>query len=134
MNRREEFSTKQLERKLLSINYTCIICQKTNSDASPLQKRTNLGYPSLLYAVTNRRDDVSYRLDNELQTQCAFLGRNPLWHTKCRAKYINRKTVDQKRKKVEKPEGCSFEVNPEPDLRLILSQRAAGLLEKHGCQ
>ncbi len=113
-----EFSTKQLERKLLSTNYTvCIICQKTDSDAGPLQKLTNHGYPSLLYAVTNRKDDVSYRLDNQLKAQCDFLGRNPLWHTQCRAEYTNRKTVDQKRKKVEKPEGTSFEaeLNPEPD-------------------
>ena len=113
-----EFSTKQLERKLLSTNYTaCIMCQKTDSDAGPLQKVTNQGYPSLLYAVTNRKDDISYRLDNELQPQCDFLGRNPLWHTQCRAKYTNRKTVDQKRKKVEKPEGTSFEaeLNPEPE-------------------
>ncbi|CAM4526635.1 unnamed protein product [Leuciscus chuanchicus] len=56
-------------------------------------------------------------LDNQLKAQCDFLGRNPLWHTQCRAKYTNRKTVDQKRKKVEKPEGTSFEaeLNPEPD-------------------
>ena len=65
---------------------------------------TNLGNPSLLYAVTNRKDYVLYRLDNELQPQPQL--------------YTNRKTVDQKRKKVEKPEGCSFEVNPEPDLKI----------------
>lgn len=125
-----EFSTKQLERKLLSTNYTaCIICQKTDSDAGPLQKLTNHGYPSLLYAVTNRKDDVSYRLDNQLKAQCDFLGRNPLWHTQCRAKYTNRKTVDQKRKKVEKPEGTSFEaeLNPEPD-------NSRPNKKKHGCQ
>ncbi len=91
--------------------------RKTDSDTGPLQRLTNHGYPSLLYAVTNRKDDVSYRLDNQLKAQCDFLGRNPLWHTQCRAKYTNRKTVDQKRKKVEKPEGTSFEaeLNPEPD-------------------
>lgn len=96
-----KFSTKQLERgELLSTNYTaCIICQITDSDAGPLQKVTNQGYPSLLYAVTNRKDDVSYRIDSELQPQCDFLGRNPLWHTKCCAKYTNCKTVNQKRKK-----------------------------------
>ena len=113
-----EFSTKQLKGKRPDTNYTaCLICQKTDSNAGPLQKLTVKGYPALLYAVANRNDDVSFRLENELDPQCAFLERNPVCHTKCRNKYTNRKTVDQRKSKFTKQEGTSSEAGPsaEPD-------------------
>ena len=64
-------STEQPKRKRPDTFYTaCLICQKTDSKAGPLQKVTDQGYPALLYAVINRKDDVSFRLENELQPQC----------------------------------------------------------------
>ena len=118
LNMEPEFSTKQLKGKRPDTNYTaCLICQKTDSNAGPLQKLTVKGYPALLYAVANRNDDVSFRLENELDPQCAFLERNPVCHTKCRNKYTNRKTVDQRKSKFTKQEGTSSEAGPsaEPD-------------------
>ena len=88
-----EFSIKHLKRKQRHTNYSaCLICQKTDSNAGPLQKLTDQVYPALQYAVANRHDDVSFRLENELDPQCAFLERNPVCHAKCRNKYTNRKT------------------------------------------
>ena len=104
-------STEQPKRKRPDTFYTaCLICQKTDSKAGPLQKVTDQGYPALLYAVINRKDDVSFRLENELQPQCDFLERNPVWHTRCRAKYTNRKTVDQGKTKFAKQEVTMSEV------------------------
>lgn len=94
-------------------NYTaCLICQKTESIAGPLQKLTDQGYPAFLYAVANGKDDVSFRLENELEPQSAFLEKNPMWHTKCRAKHTNWKTVDQRKNKLAKQEGTSSEAGP----------------------
>ena len=99
------FSAEQPKRKRPDTNYAvCLICQKTDSNAGPLQKLTDQGYPALLYAVINRKDDVSFRLENELEPQCDFLERNPVWHARCRAKYSNRKTVDQRKNKFAKQE------------------------------
>ena len=81
-----EFSAVEPKRKRPDTNYAaCLICQHTDSNAGPLQKLTDQGYPALLYAVTNRKDDVSFRLVNKLEPQFEFLKRNPVWHTRCRA-------------------------------------------------
>lgn len=106
-----EFSAMEPKRKQPDTSYAaCLICQRTDSNAGPLQKLTDQGYPALLYAVSNRKDDVSFRLRNDLEPQCDFLKRNPVWHTRCRAKYTNRKTVDQKKRKFAKQEDTLSEV------------------------
>lgn len=90
------------KRKNMHIDYTqCIICEgKEGKDAKDLQKVTETGYPSLLFAIENRNDNVSHRLYTEGRDEQAFLKKNPKWHSKCRAKYTNKKTVNQLKKKM----------------------------------
>ena len=47
---------------------SCLICQK-GSDNDILHQLTDVGYPAFLYAVTNREDDVSFRLRNDIVKQ-----------------------------------------------------------------
>ena len=76
----------------------CLICQKgPDSQRGPLQKLTSQGYPAFLYAVNNRKDEVSFRLESDVDTQSDFLAKNPMYHARCRSNYTNRKTVDQKK-------------------------------------
>jgi len=115
-----EFSTKPPKRTRPDTDYaSCLICQKERavSQFGPLQNLTDKGYPALLYAVTNRKDEVSFRLENELEPRHDFLKKNPVCHSKCRSKYTNRKTVDQKKSKFAKQEDSSAEAgcSTEPD-------------------
>lgn len=75
------------------------------------QKLTGQSYAALLYAVTNRKNGVSSIFLNKLEPQCDFLERNPVWYTKRRAKYINCRIVDQK-KKIAKQKGISSFIFP----------------------
>ena len=41
----------------------CLICQKgAYSHSRLMQKLTDQGYPALLYAITNRKDEISFRI------------------------------------------------------------------------
>ena len=102
-------STKQLKRRRPNTNYDgCIICQKgADTHSGSMQKLTDHGYPALLYAVTNRKDEVSFRLQNEVEPQSDFLQKNPVCHARCRSKYTNRKTVDHRKGKFAKHEDTS---------------------------
>ena len=41
----------------------CLICQNgADSHFRPTQKLTDQGYPALLYAITNRKDEISLRI------------------------------------------------------------------------
>ena len=98
-----EFTVKQLKRKRPLTNYAaCVICQKIDVSEGPLHNITNQGYPAILYATTNRKDEISFRLENDLESEQDFLKRNPVWHSRCHAKYTNRKSVDQKSRKAAK--------------------------------
>ena len=49
------------------------------------------------YAITSRKDEISFRLENEVDSHSDFLEKNPVclvvvWY---RSKYTNRKTVDK---------------------------------------
>jgi len=77
---------------------SCVICQR-GSEAGTLHRLTTTGYSTLLYAVENRDDDVSFRLAHEMVPASDFLAKQPLLHSSCRGSYTNRKTVEQKRRR-----------------------------------
>jgi len=75
----------------------CVICQQ--SSAETVQKLTEKGFQSFLYAVTHRLDDTALRLQDEITAgEEDFLSNGPLCHAKCRNAYTNKKTVAQKMK------------------------------------
>ena len=70
-----DFSIKHLNRRRLDTYYdACRICHKgADSHSRPMQKLTDQGYPSLLRAITIIKDNVSLRLQNEVEPQSDFL-------------------------------------------------------------
>ena len=61
-----------------------------------MQKLRDQGYPALLYAITNRKDDISFRLQNKVDPHSDFLEKNPVCLARYRSKYTNRKTADHR--------------------------------------
>ena len=51
----------------------CIICQ--SKTLQPLSGLTHIGYPTLLYAVSNRIDDEASRLAKDMESMDLFLGK-----------------------------------------------------------
>lgn len=80
-----------------SRNYTlCIICQERIPDS--LQSLTIAGYDAFLYAVNNRGDDTAKRLLDDVKCKDNFLSKHPKYHIKCRSRYTNKKTVEQRKR------------------------------------
>ena len=127
-------STKQLKRRRPNTNYDdCIICQKgADTHSGSMQKLTDHGYPALLYAVTNRKDEVSFRLQNEVEPQSDFLQKNPVCHARCRSKYTNRKTVDHRKGKFAKHEDTSSKAGfpSESDSSVSITRSSTSQREK----
>ncbi len=67
-----------------------------------MQKLTDKGYRALLYAITNRKDEISFRLQNEVDSHSDFLEKNLVCLALYRSKYTNHKTVDQRKSKYVK--------------------------------
>ena len=57
-----------------------------------MQKLTDQGYPALLYGITNRKDEISFRI--RWGPHSDFLEKNLVCLAQYRSKYTNRKTVD----------------------------------------
>jgi hypothetical protein len=116
MNLEPAFTVPQKRCRPHTDYAVCLICQKgPDSQRGPLQKLTSQGYPAFLYAVNNRKDEVSFRLESDVDTQSDLLSKNPVYHARCRSNYTNRKTVDQKKSQFAKQEstsstGCSPEL------------------------
>ena len=74
----------------------CLICQNgADRHSHPIEKLTDQGYLALLYAIINRKDEISFRLQNEVDPHSDFLEKNPVCLVRYRSKYTNHKTVDQ---------------------------------------
>ena len=57
-----------------SVLSSCLICQNgADSHCRPMQKLTDQDYPELLYAITNRKDEISFRLQNKVDPHSDFL-------------------------------------------------------------
>lgn len=66
----------------LSTNYDlCIICQSETLEQ--MSSLTSSGFPTLLYAVSNRSDDVAQRLKQDMETMDLFLDNHPQYHSGC---------------------------------------------------
>ena len=80
-----EFSVKQPKRRRSDTDYdACLICQNgADSHSRPIQKLTDQGYPAHLYAITNRKVEISFRLQNEVDHHSDFPEKNPV----CLARY-----------------------------------------------
>ena len=94
-----EFSIKQPKRIRPDTDYSaCQLCQKgADSKSGPLHKVTAQGYHSLLYAVINRRDEISFRLESDVEPQSAFLEKNPVCHARCRSSSQTAKQLIRKK-------------------------------------
>lgn len=92
----------------------CIICQSKTPEL--LTSLTSAGYPTLLYAVLNRSDDVTRCLMKDIENMDFFLENHPQYHNDCYRQYTNKKTVHQKRAKVQADcDASSSSVsNPDP--------------------
>ena len=73
-----EFLNKQTNRRRSDTDYdACLICQKgAESNSRPMQKLQDKGYPALIFAITNRKDEISIRLQNEVDPHSDFLENN----------------------------------------------------------
>ena len=80
-----EFLNKQPNRRRPDTDYdACLICQKgAESHSRPMQKLPDKGYPALIFAITNRKDEISFRLQNEVDPHSDFLENNMV----CLARY-----------------------------------------------
>ena len=58
-----------------------------------LQKMTEDGYGSLFYAVPNRLDDISFRLEKDVVEKLEFLAKAPKCHENCQSTYNNKKKL-----------------------------------------
>ena len=91
---------RRRKRKSLTSSSTdyskCVICQKETAES--LQRITEKGYGSLVYAVNNRSDDISCRLSTDILYKEEFLSISPKCHSDCRNQYTNKKTVEQKKR------------------------------------
>ena len=67
-----------------------------------MQKLTDQGYRALLYAITNRKDEISLRLQNEVDSHSDFLEKTLVCLARYRSKYIKHKTFDQRKSKCAK--------------------------------
>ena len=80
----EKYLQFNLKRKVpeLHTNYDmCIICQ--SKTLQPLSGLTHIGYPTLLYAVSNRIDDEASRLAKDMESMDLFFGKHPQYHSEC---------------------------------------------------
>ena len=74
----------------------CLIRQNGgDSHSRPIQKLTDEGYLARLYAITSRKDEISFRLENEVDPHSDSLEKNPVCLVRYRSKYTNHKTVDK---------------------------------------
>ena len=67
-----------------------------------MQKLADQGYTVLICAITNSKDEISFRLQNEVDPHSEFLKKNPVCLAQYRSKYTNHKTVDQRKSKFTK--------------------------------
>ena len=74
-----------------------------------MSKLTNQGYSAFLYAITNRKDKISFRLQNEVDPHSDFPEKNPTCLARYRSKSTNRKIVDQRKGKFAKEQDTSLE-------------------------
>ena len=104
LNHGAEFLNKQPKRRRPDADYeACLICQNgADCHSRPIQKLTDQGYLALLYAITNRKDDISFRIQNDVDPHSDFLEKNPVGLARYRSKYTNRKTVEQRKSKYAK--------------------------------
>ena len=101
-----EYSNKQPKSRRPDADYdACLICQKGADSLSRLmQKLIDHKCTVLLCVITNRKDDISLTLQNEVEPHSEFLKKNPVSLAQYRSKYINHETVDQRKSKFTKQE------------------------------
>ena len=62
-----------------------------------MQKLTDKGYRALLYAITNGKDEISFRLQNEVDSHSDFLEKNLVCLARYRSKYTNHKLLTREK-------------------------------------
>ena len=75
----------------------CLICQHgADRNSRPMQKLTSQGYPALIYAITNRKDGISFKLQNEVDPQAQTFWKRIRSVSHGIAPYTNRNNCDER--------------------------------------
>ena len=67
------------------------------------------------YAITSRKDDISFRLENEVDPDSDFLEKNPVCLVRYRSKYTNRKTVDKGKASMRNSQTLRYKQDASPN-------------------